>query len=553
MRHLVVILAFCAAFARPLLANQSATFRSQSTQGWAWQGLSDVTFERINITIHPDHLDVEHELHIDARSNWDTPSHPNSLEIVGNLNMAKGAVVTGLLLWNGDIILKGKLQTKAKARRSYEEVVDRNVKDPPLPRDPAILEKTGEDSYALSIFPVALNGKRKLRLRYLVPSAFRDSAHRIPFPHAFSTLATVTLKGGPGTPGYSLTSERMDGSLTTVKNEDAADTPLSLEPEAYSNFRPRIYWETGSRAWLRHVTPLFKGSAGSRVCVGSMRDAKGVAGHVSHFVFRPPADFISSTPDPKTRIVAAITDGADTVEKEVTGYPIALQGAEELRIFSRAALEEGVTWRRYVEDSLAEEVDEKPLVIDMEDGIQYARSFGGVPFYPMAKTMPPSLAAAWGFVDIKYALLALEKDSLKSEVAKLYEKSGVPGLDPEDIFPEDGLADSVPISVWLLQRNQDRDELLKPLTVAASALPSGIRWRFSGGSIIVEIDKAALSRGLRVSLHGLDGRLLKAWGKEEVSRGRLTWSPREAAYGAGVCLLRIVSGSRAYSARVVLR
>lgn len=40
----------------------------------------------------------------------------------------------------------------------------------------------------------------------------------------------------------------------------------------------------------------------------------------------------------------------------------------------------------------------------MEDGTQFVRTFGNTLFYPMTKTMPVDLGAAWGFVDTKYAL-----------------------------------------------------------------------------------------------------------------------------------------------------
>lgn len=553
MRIALVILTLLSLAARPLLADQSATFRCQATQGFAWQGNSEVTVERIEISILPDHLDVEHELVIDARSSWSAPSHPNSLEILGNLTMVKGTVITGLLLWNGDKILKGKLQTKEMARRKYEEVVDRNVKDPPPPRDPAILEKTGESSYALSIFPVSLNASRKIRIRYVIPSSFKNGAHRIDFPHAFSRVAKLTVRGGPGIPGYALTSVRMDGSETTVKNEENVSTPLTLDSEAFNQFRPFEYWVSGSGAWLRVITPLFGGTEGSRVCTGSMQDLNGTAGHVAHYIFRPPEDIIEHSSEPDTRIVAMITAGADTVKKEVNKYDPGQAGAEELRIFSNSAFADSITWRIYTNDELTREKTEKPLLISLEDGNQYARTFGGMPFYPLVKTMPKSLAAAWGFVDSKYALLALEQDSLKSEVAQLYAKAGVPGLDPEDIFPEDGHLDSVPLSAWSLQRNFNRDELLQPTSIATNGLPSGIRWRFRDGSVIVEIDKAALARGLRVTLHGLDGKLLREWSASEITKGRLAWSPRKDAYAPGICMLRIVSGSQTFSARVILR
>lgn len=553
LRTDLFLLTLIAIAAQPLVADQAASFSCRATQGWAWQGQSAVTREHIAITIHPDHLDVEHELEIDARSWGTTPSHPQSLEIFGSLYVEKGTVMTGLLLWNGNKILKGKLQTKEMARRKYEDVVDRNVKNPPPPRDPAILEKVGEGTYALSIFPVSLNGSRKLRIRYLVPSAFQGGAHRIPFPHAFSRIASVTLKGGPGTPGYALTSLRRDGTETTVKNEDAAAVPLTLDADVYNQFHPYAYWHSSTGALLRHITPLFGGSAGSRVYTGAMRDSRGSLGHVTHFVFRPPADFADFSPGATTRIVAVIKTAADSIKKEVGGGEYGRLGVEELRVFSRDTLEEGVSWRLYLNGALERETVEKPLVVRMTDGDQFARSFGGVPFYPLVKTMPVSLAAAWGFIDSKYALLALEEDSLKQAVADQFAKAGVPALDPEDIYPEDGKLDSIPLTAWMLQKNFNRDDLLAPSAIEASGPPPGIRWAFRDGSLSVEIDAAARGRGVRVSLHGLDGKLLKEWGANDMSKGRLAWSPKHAGYSAGLCLLRIVSGSQVYSIRVILR
>src|SRR5688500_6154335 len=79
-RSLILILGLFLFAFLPSFADQSATFRCIATQGTTWEGTSQVTAERIDITILPDHLDVEHELEIDARATWSPPTHPNSLE-----------------------------------------------------------------------------------------------------------------------------------------------------------------------------------------------------------------------------------------------------------------------------------------------------------------------------------------------------------------------------------------------------------------------------------------------------------------------------------------
>jgi hypothetical protein len=535
----------------PVVADQSAIFSSRATQGLAWTGLSQVIREKITVTVQPDHLDVEHELEIDARSNWNTPNNPNSLEIIGQLTLEKGTVVTGLLLWNGNTILKGKLRTREMARQQYEEVVDRNVTNPPPPRDPALLEKVGENRYDLSIFPVALNGSRKLRLRYLIPTRFEEGTHRSRFPHAFSRVASVTLRGGSGIQGYALTSVRQDGSLITVKNEDDITSPLTLDPDAYMQFQPYNYWLAGTGAALRFVTPLFGEAYGSRVFLGSMQ---GVHGHAAHYIFRPPQDITGMAQETTTRIVALVKTKSDSVGKEMALNEMASSGAEELRIFSASAFEDSITWRAYAGDSIAKEVFEKPRAIVLSDGQQFLRTFGHTPFYPMTKTMPASLAASWGFIDAKYALLALEQDTLSTAQAKEYVAAGVPGLNASDIYPENGALDSIPLSAWLLQRNISREELLGPTSViTALGLPAGIRWIFRDGALFVEIDPEMRKRDLRITLHGLDGRLLKQWHVGDLGGGQLNWFPKANGYGFGTCLLRITSGTQTWSARVTLR
>ncbi len=550
----------CLLFATlPVIADQWAEFSCRATQGLGWQGSSQVIREKIAITVQPDHLDVEHELEIDAKTiaSTNAPNSPSSLEITGRLTMADGTVMTGLLLWNGDKILKGKLQTKEMARRKYEEVVDRNVINPPPPRDPALLEKVSGSRYALSIFPVTLNESRKLRLRYLIPTRFEDSTQRCSFPHAFSKIASVTIRFGLGIQGYALTSYRHDFSLNTVKNEAGSSQPLTLDPDAYFHFRPNFHGE-GSGAALLYVTPLFGESNGSRAYLGSSKDALGTQGHAAHFVFRPPKDLSGMNPANTTRIVALVRSGNDSVGKEIALDERAALGIEELRIFSASALTEGITWRFYQGDKIAKEMIEKPRVIVMEDGPQFVRTFGHTAFYPLVKTMPASLAAAWGFIDSKYALLALEQDTLPSAQAKEYATAGVPGLNRSDIFPEDGALESTPLSAWLMQRNIAREDLLVPTPRSVSlnnsfSLPAGIRWSFRDGALHVEIDPSMRARGLRVTLHGLDGRRLQQWQGGEIGGGLIQWSPKSHGYGFGTCLLRITSGTHTWSARVTLR
>lgn len=201
---------------------------------------------------------------------------------------------------------------------------------------------------------------------------------------------------------------------------------------------------------------------------------------------------------------------------------------------------------------MTREVVEKPRMIRMADGNQFVRTFGHLPFYPMATAMPKSLAASWGFIDTRYALLALEQDSLPSALAQQFITAGVPTLDTGDIYPEEGSLATLPLSAWLMQRNLDREELLKPTALATPlGLPQGIRWLIRDGALHIEIDPAARTRDLRVSLHDLQGKQVQNWGAHALSSGRITWKPQAGA--TGTYLLRITSGTQVFSARVILR
>jgi hypothetical protein len=200
----IAIALFCAVSASAI-GLQHGLFRSQSTQGKAWTGTMTFVREAYNITVYPDYLDVELEWELGVGG---TPpdSFQNALEIVGNINFERGSVVVGMVLWNNDILLKAKLKTNQQATQQYEEVVDRNAPVPPHPRDPVLLTWVGNDNYDISIFPVTWGKTRTLRIRYLVPAYVSNGVNAIGYPHAFSSIATVSIKNGPGVDGYTIES-----------------------------------------------------------------------------------------------------------------------------------------------------------------------------------------------------------------------------------------------------------------------------------------------------------------------------------------------------------
>ncbi len=194
---ILVFLMFGMTFA---IGPQHCILRSQSTQGKHWEGRSSIVSEHYDITVMPSYLDVTLDLSFDCRGTVAPDSFTDALEIVGNINIAQGAAVTGMLLWNGEEILKAKLKPLQLAREQYEKVVDRDADAPPPPKDPVIFEYGwGEDNYYLSIFPVKYEGSRKLRMRYVIPAINMNGYTDIPFPTAFnSAVATYKITAGTG-------------------------------------------------------------------------------------------------------------------------------------------------------------------------------------------------------------------------------------------------------------------------------------------------------------------------------------------------------------------
>jgi hypothetical protein len=241
------------------IGDQHGLFRSQSTQGPAWQGTAEIEEERYTITVYPDYLDVELEW-VFRVGGTEPDSFANALEIVGNLNLVDKSVVVGMITWWKGDILKGKLKTTEVARAAYEEVVQRDSEAPPPPRDPVLLEWVRDDNYDISIFPVTFGETRKVRFRYLIPALRVEGENKILYPHAFTDHAEVSVRAGPGVESY---------KVQTV-NEVALFTDRTLAPLDAADYSFQAYGGGGGER-ISHIVPVCgEESTGSRIYVGEV-------------------------------------------------------------------------------------------------------------------------------------------------------------------------------------------------------------------------------------------------------------------------------------------
>lgn len=517
---------------------QGGTFASRATQGFQWQGPAEVVSEHYDITVHRDFLDVELELEIAARGGWSSPQHPDKLEITGNITLERGSSVVGILVWYKAMLLKGKLKPKVEARKQYEEVVDRNVTIPPPPRDPVLLERVrGEDAYALSVFPVEWGKSRRIRLRYLIPAR----EWRLPYPHALSPLATATVKAGPGIAGFRIQSQEQLSEI--------ADSPVRLQAPAY-HLQSYRSWPPGDGIIPLFLVPHVEATPGSKVILGSFTGHR-FQGHMAHWFLQAPAGLLQGAEyDPSTdSILATLGSAPDTctvvIPPEADGA-----GSSSLRIYHREEPRATVRWVLQRGNEALRVLVEEAKVERAPDGLQYARSFGGAPFYPMTSTMPPSLGLALGLIDSRYSLVALEQDAIAPADAAGYAARGVPMLAASDIFPSADEAYDQPLMAWLIERGWTREKLLQVTRLGPpGGMPAGIRFSVAGGILRVEIDPALRSGGasLVLAVHDLSGRRVHAWRTQELATGAVAWGPAPGSKASAPYVLRLVSGGRTWS------
>lgn len=174
------------------IASAHASFIAKDPQSW-WVGGAKIENHSIRVNLQKGYADIEEDMEIrPLLEGWAPPSSTTPLEIVGDLEFAPGTSMVGMFLWNGNTILKAKLKPTARAIAEYESVVDREQMPPPAPRDPAILIRSSDTRYQLSIYPVLFNTSRTIRLRYIVP--LRGNGRLAVHPVGLTTEGRVNLE-----------------------------------------------------------------------------------------------------------------------------------------------------------------------------------------------------------------------------------------------------------------------------------------------------------------------------------------------------------------------
>jgi hypothetical protein len=175
-----------------------------------------------------------------------------------------------------------------------------------------------------------------------------------------------------------------------------------------------------------------------------------------------PASILSRT-TLNLEIEAVLGNGSQLCTLSVAGPPdlknpyLGSRSETEKHVFSSPALLPKIQWTISQEGQVLSRFEETAGIVPVGDPLAMAQWLGASrALTPMAAQLPRSMAAALGFVDSTYSLVALEEDKLTAADAERFAAAGVPDLSAADIKanPED-LA-SLPWAEWIAENPPQR-------------------------------------------------------------------------------------------------
>jgi len=150
-----------------MLAALAAQARLQAVALGGSFGYANLVQSRLRVTVGAQWLDVEEDAELGATRSASSAAGISVWQIAGEVRLPAHAAIVSCLLWNGDTLLMGKLRGQADAEHVFDSLV------PPLPsdwpKDPLLIQQTGDSTYSIRLYPVRQGGTRHIRIRYLVP------------------------------------------------------------------------------------------------------------------------------------------------------------------------------------------------------------------------------------------------------------------------------------------------------------------------------------------------------------------------------------------------
>ncbi|MFP4164876.1 MAG: T9SS type A sorting domain-containing protein [Chitinispirillaceae bacterium] len=500
-------------------ATYSQSISWQTTREGTASGSCNLESSRMSVTIHNFHAEVEEEAVIRTTGNvW--RGDESTLEIFGDFRLSSGSAVRSLLLWNGDVILKAKLKTRADADSEYEDVVDREEPDV-IPIDPAIVEYLGDNRYQFKIYPVEINRSRRIRIRYTVP--LQSQTENPEF-----NIVPVFLNGTHHRPSQIPVEFKKGDSAFESYIFQYGDSKKTIQTGATYQLSP--FYNLLIQPDVDSLTTAF---------THTIDDGKGAGYYTAVF---------TSVPDTVTGAIEnEIIGRYSTMEIKVNSgektYITDLHtlGAFGIYLKSESEWDSTVTWTSYDDEGRTEFTYEQSFRPDTSNGEM-------LPFVWAAKYSLSQnqrcLGALFGFVDHQMSLLALEKDSISREDMQRYADEGVPELQPEEIIIDPEEMPSAPQDYVFFEQNPTTPVLnsaQQPLAFSVVLLcDGGVMLEFGNN-----IDEAVTA-----VLYDARGRIVHRWKNTNVNGNTLKLEPPHNMQG--MYFIQIQNGKHTYRNKVIL-
>ena len=527
MKQQTVARCFAVVFFVFSLSTYASQILWQTTRAGSSSGACQLESNKITLTVNPFSVDVEEEAVIAARGTvgWGDPA---TLEIVGECTLTKGTALRSMLLWNGQKILKAKLKDRKSADSAYQNIVNRDV-----PRDPALIEYLGDNTYRFRIYPVSIDGARKIRILYSVPYQVVNSGPQFCITSAFTagadqtpTQVPIEIRRATQTTGsYILT---YGDVKKTVQFGATYQVPFSALATQTYNYN---YYYSYSSGWQSKSLTIAPDSQATAMAYAATLDSGKTAGHYAA-VFAALPDTVSAAvqelqPLERASVEAKVVVGSDAYITDFNDKPFLCAYLK-----SAGAWDGVVYWAVY--NSKGKQV------------MQYRQACKPQTDAPTTAALPlmwgakyslveglGDLGALFGFVDHQMSLLALESDTLSRTEADKWAQSGVPVLNPQEIVVKQANMPSAPgeivffdFGTGVTSRVKNTGASLKIVVMANRT----VSLRFAN----------CKAGAISAKLYDIGGRLLGSWQNVRVSgaTAELQLPPQ----ARGCMILRVFAG-----------
>lgn len=511
--------------------NSYSSLGWQTTRNGYCSGSCQIQSIKLRVIVHPFFAEVEEEVEIAPFGGvWSGDN--KTLEIVDEFDLPQTTAIQSMLLWNGDKILKAKLKMKGDASQQYEDVVDREKIVPP--RDPALIEQISDGRYRCRIYPVAIDGMRKMRVKYIVPISMENSTPQFQIKTIFTADAYSQLRQIP----LSVETVSDSGCKCVLKTKSVSKCIIynSVYLLSPSEITEPYTWYGAKQSYLSIVPDksIWNKTWSEYVSDGPAK------GYYSAVIMTVP-DSVKALVNEQLDPTGIQLEMGVTIGKSIYLSNVKNEGFQALYCKSEAEWDGTIYWNGYNADG-DQVFNCKQITVPEKKGF----SVGMLPLLWGLKysqyEKKDALGALYGYVDSKMSLLALESDTLGRDLIAVYNEKGVPKLLPEEIVVDSKKLPATP-----------KESIIFEIGTGILANDKRVENLFDVMCNGMEL-KIVLNNKLdnvRVNLLDLSGRIIQQWKSNQLSGENMVIKMNRRY--SGTFIIQIQHGARILQKKVVLR